>query len=172
MACSQFGLKVDNPMELQHFWKLSSDIPNIGFTHDDHPNLKFGDEVDQDKGRYRRKKVLLLTRDPRDVLVSYFFDAKNRMNVIDCDISTYLHSEKGSIDAIVGFYNAWARARFVPRDFLWVTYEDMHRNPRKVIADSARFFGLPDPDDELLGEVVKKASFRNMRKAELQDSFN
>ncbi len=171
MACSQFGLEVENPMELQHFWKLSSEIPNIGFTHDDHPNLKFGDEVEADKSCYRRKKVLLLTRDPRDVLVSYYFDAKNRMKVIDCDISTYLHHEKGSIDAIVAFYNAWARARFVPRDFLWLTYEDMHRDPRKVISDSARFFGLPDPSDELLEEVVEQASFRNMRKAELQDSF-
>ena len=172
MACSQFGLEVENPMELQHFWKMSSDIPNIGFTHDDHPNLKFGDEVEVDKARYRRKKVLLLTRDPRDVLVSYYFDAKNRMKVIDCDISTYLHQEKGSIDAVVAFYNAWARARHVPRDFLWVTYEDMHRDPGKVIADSARFFGLPDPGDELLNQVVESASFRNMRKAEMQDSFN
>ncbi|MWV28144.1 sulfotransferase domain-containing protein [Aurantiacibacter rhizosphaerae] len=172
MACSQFGLKVDNPMELQHFWKLSSDIPNIGFTHDDYPNLKFGHEVEVNKAHYRRKKVLLLTRDPRDVLVSYYFDAKNRMKVIDCDISTYLHQEKGSIDAVVAFYNAWARARHVPRDFLWVTYEDMHRDPGKVIADSAKFFGLPDPSDELLNKVVEDASFRNMRNAEMKDSFN
>jgi len=171
MACAQFGLVVENPMELQHFWKLSSHIPNIGFTHDDSPNLKFGHEVEEDKTRYRNKKVLLLTRDPRDVLVSYYFDAKNRMKVIDCDISTYLHNEKGSIDAIVAFYNAWAQARSVPRDFLWITYEDMHRNPRQVIQDSAAFFGLPDPSDDLLDDVIESASFRNMRKAELQDSF-
>ncbi|OYX66188.1 MAG: hypothetical protein B7Y88_04635 [Sphingomonadales bacterium 32-64-17] len=171
MACAQFGLKVDNPMELQHFWKLSPGIPNIGFTHDDYPNLKFGRDVEWNKSFYRRKKVLLLTRDPRDVLVSYYFDAKNRMKVIDCDISTYLRCEKGSIDAIVAFYNAWAQARSVPRDFLWITYEDMQSDPRKVIRDSAKFFGLPDPSAELVDEIVEKGSFRNMRKAELQDSF-
>ncbi|WP_221558176.1 sulfotransferase domain-containing protein [Qipengyuania qiaonensis] len=171
MVCSQYGLKIDNPMELQHFWKLSSDIPNIGFTHDDSPNLKFGHEVDKDKSRYRNKRVLLLTRDPRDVLVSYYFDAKNRMKVIDCDISTYIHREKGSIDAIVAFYNSWAEARFVPRDFLWVSYEDMHSDPRQVLLSTAGFFGLPAPDGTLLEETVEKASFRNMRKAELHDSF-
>lgn len=171
-ACAQFGLEVDNPMELQHFWKLSTDIPNIGFTHDDYPNLKFGHEVETDKERYRRKKVLLLTRDPRDVLVSYYFDAKNRMKVIDCDISTYLHQEKGSIDAIVAFYNAWAQARSVPSDFLWITYEDMHRDPARILKDAVAFFGLPDPDEDLVRNVVEKASFRNMRKAELQDSFH
>lgn len=171
MACAQYGLEVDNPMELQHFWKLSPDVPNIGFTHDDYPNLKFGHEVETDKTRYRRKRVMLLTRDPRDVLVSYYFDARNRMKAIDCDISTYLHREKGSIDAIVAFYNAWARARSVPRDFLWITYEDMHRDPRKVIKDSVAFFGLPEPSDALLDDVVESASFRNMRKAEMQDSF-
>ena len=133
MVCAQYGLKVENPMELQHFWKLSSGIPNIGFTHDDSPNLKFGHEVEEDKSRYRNKRVLLLTRDPRDVLVSYYFDAKNRMKVIDCDISTFIHEEKGSVDAIVAFYNAWAEARYVPRDFLWVSYEEMHADPRQVI---------------------------------------
>ena len=171
MVCAQYGLKVENPMELQHFWKLSSGIPNIGFTHDDSPNLKFGHEVEEDKSRYRNKRVLLLTRDPRDVLVSYYFDAKNRMKVIDCDISTFIHEEKGSVDAIVAFYNAWAEARYVPRDFLWVSYEEMHADPRQVIRSTAKFLGLPDPDETLLQEIVEKASFRNMRKAELHDSF-
>ena len=172
MVCAQYGLDVDNPMEVQHFWKLASDIPNIGFTHDDNPNLKFGKEIETDKSRYRRKKVLLLTRDPRDVLVSYYFDAKNRMKVIDCDISTYIRQEQGSIDAVVAFYNVWARARRVPRDFLWVRYKDIHRDPKQVVRDSAAFLGLPAPSENLLERVVEGASFRNMRKAELNDSFN
>ena len=171
MASSQFGLDVENPMEVQHFWKLSKDIPNIGITHDDSPNLKYGYEVETDKSRYRHKKVLLLTRDPRDVLVSYYFDAKNRMKVIDCDISTYIREEKGSIDAIIAYYNSWAQARSVTRDFLSVSYEDMHRDPKKVVRESAAFLGLPAPSEELLDLVVERASFSNMRQAEMKDSF-
>ena len=33
------GLDLRNPMEVQHFWKLSPKIPCIGFSHDDGPNL-------------------------------------------------------------------------------------------------------------------------------------
>src|SRR3546814_12961563 len=91
-------------MEIQHFWKLSSRVPNIAFTHDDNPNLKFGSEVETDKSRYASKRILFLTRDPRDVLVSYYFDAKNRMKVIDCSLGDYLRTGRGRIDAIVAFY--------------------------------------------------------------------
>lgn len=172
MASSQFELDVQNPMEVQNFWKLSREIPNIGITHDGSPNFQYGYEVETDKSRYRSKKVLLLTRDPRDVLVSYYFDAKNRMKVIDCDISTYIREEKGSIDAIVAYYNAWAQARTIPRDFLSVSYGDMHRDPKKVVRDCAAFLGLPAPSEELLDLVVEKASFSSMRNAELNDRFN
>jgi len=167
----QYELATDNPMEIQHFWKLSSRVPNIAFTHDDNPNLKFGSEVDTDKARYASKRILFLTRDPRDVLVSYYFDAKNRMKVIDCSLSDYLRTQRGSIDAIVAFYNAWARARTRVRDFQWISYEDMHVSPRTVLKKSAAFLQLPPPDDALLDRAVEFASFENLRKIELADGF-
>lgn len=171
MIARQYGLDVDNPMEIQHFWKLSSRVPNIAFTHDDYPNLKHGSDVETDKSRYANKSILFLTRDPRDVLVSYYFDAKNRMKVIDGDLSHFLYHERGSIDSIVAFYNAWARNRMVPRGFHWITYEDMHRDPRSVLKSAAAFLGLPKPTDELLGDCVEFASFENMRRTELSDGF-
>jgi len=171
VVCRRYGLDVVNPMEIQHFWKMSSDVPNIGFTHDDYPNLKRGTDVETDKSRYSRKKVLLLTRDPRDVVVSYYFDAKNRMKVIDCDLTHFVHHEKGSIDALVAFYNAWAANRHVPRGFHWITYEDMHRDPVEVLRSTLEFFGMPRPEEGLLQEAIKFASFENMRKTELSDGF-
>ena len=167
----QYALDLDNPMEIQHFWKLSSRIPNIAFTHDDSPNLKFGVDVETDKSRYASKRILFLTRDPRDVLVSYYFDAKTRMKVIDCSLGEYLMRERGSIDAIVAFYNAWARNRFRVRAFHWITYEDMHVNARAVLRTSAEFLQLPIPDDALLDQAVRFASFENLRKIELADGF-
>ncbi|WNO54224.1 sulfotransferase domain-containing protein [Stakelama saccharophila] len=167
----QYNLALDNPMEIQHFWKLSSRIPNIGFTHDDSPNLKFGAEVETDKSRYAAKRILFLTRDPRDVLVSYYFDAKNRMKVIDCSIGRYLREERGSIDAIVAFYNAWAQARSRVRAFHWITYEDMHVAPRRVLREACSFLQIPEPDDALLDQAVEFASFENLRKIEMSDGF-
>ncbi|TPG42881.1 hypothetical protein EAH79_03340 [Sphingomonas koreensis] len=167
----QYDLSLDNPMEIQHFWKLSSRIPNIAFTHDDSPNLKFGPEVETDKSAYAGKRILFLTRDPRDVLVSYYFDARNRMKVIDCSIGEYLSGERGSINAIVAFYNAWARARGSVRAFHWITYEDMHVSPRRVLREAAGFLQLPALDDALLDQAIEFASFENLRKIELADGF-
>jgi hypothetical protein len=93
------------------------------------------------------------------------------MSVIDCSLSHYLRHERGSIDAIVAFYNAWAKSRSVPAAFHWITYEDMHRDPRSVLRSSAQFFGLPEPTARLLDESVEFASFENMRKTELKDGF-
>ncbi|AKH42850.1 hypothetical protein FHS61_000623 [Altererythrobacter atlanticus] len=171
MILRQYGVETDNPMEIQHFWKISSKIPNIGFTHDDYPNLKFGSEVETDKSRYSGKKIVLLTRDPRDVVVSYYFDAKNRMKVIDCDMEHYLRHERGSIDAVVAFYNAWARNRTGPRGFHWITYEDMHADAAGVLRSTAGFLGIPEPGDKLLQDAVQFGSFDNMRKTELKDGF-
>lgn len=171
VVCRQYGLDVDNPMEIQHFWKMSSSVPNIGFTHDDSPNLKTGAEVSTDKSAYASKKVMLLTRDPRDVLVSYYFDAKNRMKIIDCDIEHFLLHERGSIDAVVAFYNAWAANRHVPRAFHWTTYEAMHCDAKAVLKSAAEFLGLPSANDAILEEAVNFSSFDNMRKTELRDGF-
>ncbi|BBC72711.1 conserved hypothetical protein [Altererythrobacter sp. B11] len=171
LVCRQYGLQVDNPMEVQHFWKISSSVPNIGFTHDDYPNLKTGAEVSTDKSAYAGKRIVFLTRDPRDVLVSYYFDARNRMKVIDCDMEHFLFHERGSIDAIVAFYNAWAANRHVPRGFHWITYEAMHDDAKSVLSGTAQFLGLPSVDDALLEEAVRFASFDNMRRTELKDGF-
>jgi hypothetical protein len=171
MVCRQYGLNVDNPMEIQHFWKKSSKVPNIGFTHDDYPNLKNGAAVSTDKSGYAGKKVVLLTRDPRDVVVSYYFDAKNRMKIIDCDMEHFLFNERGSIDAVVAFYNAWAANRHLPRGFHWITYEAMHQDAKSVLKHAATFLDLRVASDALLEEAVAFASFDNMRKTELQDGF-
>src|SRR3546814_10993476 len=38
----QYDLATDNPMEIQHFWQLSTRVPNIVLPHDDNPAPKLG----------------------------------------------------------------------------------------------------------------------------------
>lgn len=166
-----YGLGLRNPMEVQHFWKLSSDIPCVAFTHDDEPHLKTADEIGTDKSKYARKKILLLVRDPRDVIISYYFDARNRMKIIDCSLDEFLTGGRGSIESVIAFYNAWAAARGIVRDFLLMTYEDMHRAPEENLARALEFIGVEGVADSLVQETVEYASFENLKRIERSDAF-
>jgi hypothetical protein len=167
-----YGLDLRNPMEVQHFWKLSPKVPCIDFSHDDSPNLKRAHEIKTDKSRYAGKKILFLVRDPRDVVVSYYFDARNRMKVFDGTINEFLFQDVGSIDSVIAFYNAWARNRDKVKAFQLLSYEDMHRDPRSELRTAVEFLGIHGVPDAILDKAIEFSSFDNLRKIELTDAFH
>ncbi|MDB5713857.1 MAG: Sulfotransferase domain protein [Sphingomonadales bacterium] len=166
-----YNLNLKNPMEIQHLWKLSSDIPCIGFSHDDSPNLKRASAIQTDKSRYRSKNILLLVRDPRDVVVSYYFDARFRMNIFDGSINEFLAQDVGSIASVVAFYNAWAQARHHVKSFKLLTYEDMHRDPKNSLISALSFLGVENVPEALIDDAIEFGSFENLRKIETADAF-
>jgi len=168
----RYGLDLENPMELQHFWKAGRKVPCIGISHDDEPHLRHPHEMVADKSRFRNKKVLFLARDPRDVTVSYYFDALNRMKVINCSIQDFLYKGPGSIDSIIAYYNIWAKERDKVRDFKLVTYEDLRQRPDDVLRSALTFLGVTDVSDDIIREAVEFASFENLKKKEASDAFS
>ena len=166
-----YDLHLDNPMEIQHFWKISSKIPCIGFSHDDGPNLKTATAIQTDKSQYRRKNILFLARDPRDVVVSYYFDARYRMKIFDGTINEFLRQDVGSIDSIVRFYNVWAKARHDVKSFQLLTYEEMHTDPSAALATALHFLGIHSIPGGLIEEAIAFGAFQNLRKIEQSDAF-
>jgi hypothetical protein len=167
-----YGLDLKNPLELQHFWKRNSGIPCIAFSHDDDPQFKQPDEIESDKSKYARKRVLFLARDPRDVFVSYYFHARYRMGAFEGSIGDFLKQGPGSIDSIVTFYNAWAAARGAVKQFHMITYEDMQEDPRSSLRQALKALHVPEVTDAILDDAVSFGSFKNMRKIEVADAFD
>jgi len=64
-------------------WKQrpSSEVPLIRVVHDNRPMLRRTSELEESKAHYRSKRVLFLVRDPRDVIVSSYFEMKNRSRI-------------------------------------------------------------------------------------------
>lgn len=166
------GLSIRNPMEVQHFWKLSAGIPCIAFSHDDGPNLKPASAIETDKSRYAAKNILFLTRDPRDVLVSYYFDAKNRMNVFDGTLSDFVYQDIGSIDSIIKFYNIWANNRSRVKSFQLLSYEEMHQDPKAALRTAIEFLGIRGVPDDVIDNAIEFGSFSNLRKIEAANAFD
>lgn len=141
------------------------DVPHIRFSHDDNPHWKTPARLATSKRRYRHKKVILLVRDPRDVVVSMYFERTRRERAYTGSLHDFLHEPKGSLDTILAYYNVWARARTTPADFFLVRYEDLKRDSAGTLGRLLSFVGV-SATDEHIAEAVSFASFQNMRKME------
>ena len=177
-----FHVDVPNILKLSVMADKCRDIPYIRVTHDDQPHRKRPNELTRSKSKYAGRKVIFMVRDPRDVLVSYYFHKSKREPERDFwffqkkrkethsrfkgTLSEFLDVQIGGFDTILEYYNIWAENRTVPKDFLIVKYEDMHADPKAVLRRVLDFLGLSAITDAEIAEAVEYASFQNMQKLE------
>ena len=157
----------DNVLDLDLLAKRDPSIPNIVETHDGGTVRAHVGDVSHEKSRYADKRVLFMVRDPRDTVVSAYFQASKRKRIFDGQLDEYLRSPVGSIDTIIQFHNVWARERHKPRGFHLVRYEDLHEDPITQLRDVLNFLGLPEIQESSVKRAVEFASFENMRRLEL-----
>lgn len=168
---NEFGFRVKNPLRLRSLHSSSRGIPYIHQHHDGGPEFLFPEELKRDKTFYSRRKVVFLVRDPRDVLVSSYFQKAKRNYNYEGTFSEYVHERCGGIETIVEFYNIWAQNRAVPDDFLLVTYEDMHDAADQQLRRVLDFLDLPKISEEVVAGAVHACSFDNMRRWEADNVY-
>ena len=168
-----------DPLEVYHITKNDPGLSTLNFTHDDYPHWKPFTAIHTDKSMYKGKKVVFFVRDPRDVLVSYFFQYTLRgdrkfANDPDFDgsLSDFIHYPIGGLQSIVRFYNVWADKRGVPDEFLLMRYEDMHADPLAAYKNLIGFIGWPDHGDGALAAAVAFGDFDNMKMLERNNTLN
>lgn len=123
-------------------------------------------------GVLRQKKVVLLYRDPRDVVVSlYFQKTKRSRKKIDCDIKTFIRDKKNGIANIVSVMNLWrGRLQNHPSCF-WLSYEALKSSPQGELQRLLDFVGIKGYDQNLCAEAVAFADFENMQVMERDNKF-
>ena len=101
---------------------------------------------------HRYPKVLYITRDPRDVLLSYYhFSRKYRHIADDYPLEQYIHGVvTGTLHSTAwGTWaenvGTWLAARNGRPTFLLLRYEDLLEDTQTDLAKVARFFGV-DPN--------------------------
>ena len=169
-----FGLEVEDLIEMREIAARTPGVPKLRFLHPDHPERKRPHELS--KGRidfFRFRKVVLLVRDPRDVVVSmYMHRTKRGMKPrFDGTLSEFLDEAVGGFDTIMEFYNCWAERQGLGSRVLIVRYEDMHADPHKELRRVVDFLGLRDASQEVIDEAVAFSSFDNMKEMERADRF-
>lgn len=141
-------------------------IPFLVFTHDG-AGLTHSRPLTTDKREYRGKAVLLLVRNPRDVVVSHYFQAtlrKRRGPQVE-SLDAFIRGPLG-IDRVLTFMNAWAAHRDVPARFHIVRYEDFHRDTLGMLRGCVDFLQIRGLTDAHLTAAVEMARYERMQAME------
>lgn len=168
---AHYGIRRRNPLRLRNFHSRRLRIPYIHQHHDGGPEFLLPEELERDKSFYANRRVILLVRDPRDVLVSSYFQKTKRNYNYEGTIDEYIQERRGGIETIVDFYNIWADQRRVPRDFLLVTYEDLHEDAAGQLRRVLEFIGIRGVTDDILQHAVEACRFDRMRELEASNTY-
>jgi len=123
------------------------------------------------KQRYANKRIVLMVRDPKDVLVSSYFHAARRARLYSGDISAFVRDDRYGARKLLRFHQIWSEHAHVPAAFMLVRYEDLQARPEAVLTGVLRFIGLPTLDRQIAEEAVRFAAFSNMRALERSGQF-
>jgi hypothetical protein len=182
--CRHFHLpETEDVLFLRSNRRYHPQAPRLMIIHDNRPMLRTPEELETSKARYRTKKVIFLARDPRDVIVSSYFEMKNRGRLFgdnpyevhratfDGSLPEFIGQRRGGFDTLLTYYNIWAQNRRIPKSFLLVRYEDMKADPGRELRRVLDFLGLQAISQATIDEAVSYASFENMRKMESEGRF-
>lgn len=170
----KYNLPESEVVNLEEISNKSIDLPNITITHEDEPHKKDINSLNRSKMKYYNKKIILIVRDPRDIIVSFYFHQSKRKgeNNYTKDISSFLFEKVGGFKVLIEYYNIWAENINLPADFLLIKYEDFSKNTKEEVRKILEFMNIRDISDEEIEEAISFASFKNMKEMEANDRFN
>lgn len=153
------GIKTIDPQNLYYFSELNPEIPAIKPVHE------IG--IFKRQENYNNKKVILLTRDPRDAVLSNWhkkqkINASSKDENFNINISNHIR-DSHYIERMIKLYNFWIEHRDIPRAFLLLRYEDMVESPKRELKRVMEFLGL-SISDEVIAKAVEFASLKKMKK--------
>lgn len=182
--CLRYNISTENSLLIESFYKKNKEIPYIKFIHDDTPFWKKPSELEHSKKNFESSKLILLIRDPRDMIVSGFFQKsrrhklrseeeriKKKKPVYTKSLKDYVYEEVGGIDSLIKFYNIWWDQNTEPQDFKLIKYEDLMHSTLSEVKSILDFIGIEEVDTELLNKVIEDASFDNLKQLEKDRVF-
>jgi hypothetical protein len=174
--CDHYGLPEQDMLDLKTLSRAAGLEP-AQFSHDGSAATLAipASQLPRDKRAYRGKKVVLLSREPEDVLVSFYFQASRRLKPalrFDGDLSAFIRDDRYGIRKLLTFHNIWYENRTVPKGFLWVRYRDMHEDSAAVLRRVLAFLGADQVPDHIIAGAVAFGEFKNMQRLEASGRFS
>lgn len=173
------SLHYNVPFDIGDLSKYSADVPSIGYSHELWKHFSEAAAGERMRGKYLiprellfSKNVILLFRDPRDVVVSlYFQKTKRSQNKIAISIDCFLRHRKFGIRNIIRVMNEWRQRLKDHPQCLWLSYEAMKSDTPHELLRIIEFIGIKDPDAGQIRAAVDFAEFENMKAMEARGDF-
>lgn len=150
------------------FFNLESYIPDIHLTRSlkdsilTFPGFRIIKSHSEYNPFYRR--IIYLMRDPKDVMVSYYYFMK-KLGWFNGSISELIRSKSYGIDAWCRHTQSWLNKTHAFQQINVIKYEDMKREPRKVLDRVYSILGFKLPQI-ILDEAIDRSAFDEMKKNE------
>jgi hypothetical protein len=167
VLCRQFGLDEADVFATRSL-SASASLRPTRFVHDGAGGVAGipWDRQERVKSRFRGRSVVLLVRDPRDVIVSSYFQATRRMAAYRGALGEFVRDDCFGVRSVLAMYAAWEASRDLPQEFLLVRYEELHRDPGAVLRAVLAVMGVSEPDDAAVAAALAHGSFERMRARE------
>lgn len=153
-------------------------VPKVIFTHDLWAHVCAHKLKHWLLGKYliparegRIKPILVLARDPGDVIVSLFFHMTKRSRRYSGDLSGMIRHPKFGINTIVDVMNTWMEEWSSQSNFKVLRYEDCRKNTEATFRDVLTFLGMRAIDESVLAYSLQFSSFENMKRLEATGQF-
>jgi hypothetical protein len=117
-------------------------------------------------------RVVYLERDPRDVMVSLFYQVTGRFRDFfnyRGTISEFIRDPYFGAHSLRTFREMWSEI-VSAREFLKITYKQMHDDRSLILKETLRYFEIPAREDEIQS-AVKASTFERMRAVEEAGAF-
>jgi len=161
-----YGIK--RRFNFRTFFKAHKEIPRFDFNHGN-----FHGQTLTPLNNYIKSlsghKVLLLVRDPRDVVVSLHHHSQHRQNMLDSkgmDLDAFIKHDQLGISRIVEYFNTWYRHRDVFDDFKIVSYEELKCKNTVTPLEVFPQFLEQQIDAKAIVIATQNSDFKNMKQHE------
>jgi hypothetical protein len=109
-------------------------------------------------------KLIYLVRDPRTVMISYFYFLKN-LGIYQNGISEFIRDNRYGAACWNRHVHGWVNQSVLQQKIIFVRYEDLHTGPVQLLNNIVKYLGL-NIQPEKIQEAVNASSFENMRNYE------
>lgn len=171
--CEEFRLDHASLLELDAITTSIGARP-AQFLHDG-SSIREGrrfDELETSKAEYASSTVILLVRDPRDTIVSCFFQATKRRKEFEGSLPSFIRDERYGIRKCAAFHRIWAENTNVPKQLILIRYEEMSENPGSVLRMVLAALDMPAVSTASIQNAVSFGDFTNLQTLESTGYFN
>jgi hypothetical protein len=189
VAASKAGISDHESLEtafnLPSLAQLVPGMPIVKMVHDDVPHWRRPQELESSKEEFRGSRVIFLVRDPRDVIVSLYFELsrrlashldrermavpenlRSRVKPFEGTLEEFLNQDVGGFETIIRYFNVWALNRTIPNAFLLLRYEDLHTDAAGQLRRLVDFLTTCHFSDGDIQRAVEFSRFENMHQIE------